>query len=655
MALSELFGTAVDDNEDLVDQWEDLCARCSHRTKFRRVQSIQCLRNPSRRRTVSDLDQEMNQGVLQAVEPPVLPTRRDLGWWPKRRTKKTITVSDHRELVVRQLADLVFELRLPVCEILEASQYSDEAAQRLSGGRRPRTIERYLRLIRKIIAWCQRALGSSWFTQEIQVVDYLIDLGHEPCAPSIPRGVLSSLDFLENIGNVEDTHRLSSRPLVCQVAKDLEVELKMASLGRIRRKAPPMLLAMVMSYEVTVVDLTNHMYVRLFAWFKLIKHWMQLRFGDTLFMPPRLARMAGGTLTAIITMTKTTGPGKKVETLEAYVTDRAWILEPVWLGTGWRLFLDMGAVDHSMRDYWMPLPTPDLESVTSQPLSYVDSAAITRKMLNELHKVDVVVHVEVVWEKAYRLDGSKIPLLERGLGGFWTEHGDRATFSGWLHELGYSSEDRKMAGRWSPETSDEYLRVARTTVTRVQAESARRIRTRLFQSDLGESETLDKLRNYMLARGFSPEDIEVQMVKLQVPHLAWREPKSGPQEPGLAAAEPVEDLEDDGFGHVNLAREGLEVNLPIPDEEEACQPEIPEGSWVVSCEKAGKHRTLHQVGRCWRKPGVHYQWYERISDLEAQKGVDKGSYTSGCRDCFKSLSRDVGVSESESSSSSSSS
>ena len=213
----------------------------------------------------------------------------------------------------------------------------------------------------------------------------------------------------------------------------------MATLGRIRKKAPPMLLAIVMSYEVTVMDLTNHLYVRLFAWFKLIKHWMQLRFGDTLFMPPRLARMAGGTLTAVITMTKTTGPGKKVETLEAYVTDQAWIWEPVWLSTGWRLFLDMGARDHSMRDYWMPLPTPDLESVTSQPLNYVDSAAITRKMLNELHKVDVVVHVEVVWEKAYRLDGSKIPLLERGLGGFWTEHGDRATFSGWLHEMGYTS------------------------------------------------------------------------------------------------------------------------------------------------------------------------------------------------------------------------
>ena len=81
--------------------------------------------------------------------------------------------------------------------------------------------------------------------------------GHEPCAQSIPRGVLSSLDFLENIGNVEDPHRLPSRPLVCRVAKDREGDLKMATLDRIRKKAP-MLLAIVMCYEINVIDLTNH-------------------------------------------------------------------------------------------------------------------------------------------------------------------------------------------------------------------------------------------------------------------------------------------------------------------------------------------------------------------------------------------------------------
>ena len=94
-------------------------------------------------------------------------------------------------------------------------------------------------------------------------MDYLIDLGHEPCAPPIPQWVLSSPDFLENIGNVDEAHRLTSMPLVCQVAKDLGVELKMAILGRIRKKAPPMRLAIVMSYGVTVMDLTNYMHVRI--------------------------------------------------------------------------------------------------------------------------------------------------------------------------------------------------------------------------------------------------------------------------------------------------------------------------------------------------------------------------------------------------------
>ena len=70
-------------------------------------------------------------------------------------------------------------------------------------------------------------------------------------------------------------------------------------------------------------------------------------------------------------------------------------------------------------------------------------------MCNEFHKVDSVVHAEVVWEEAYRLDGSKIPLLERGLVGFRTGQGDRAHFSGWLYEMDCSSENRKTAGRKS--------------------------------------------------------------------------------------------------------------------------------------------------------------------------------------------------------------
>ena len=148
-----------------------------------------------------------------------------------------------------------------------------------------------------------------------------------------------------------------------------------------------------------------------------------------------------------------------------------------------------------------------------------------------------------------------------------------------------------MACRWSTETSDEYLRDVSITVTRVQAVSARRIRKRLYQRDLGESETLDKLRIYMLARGFSLEDSEIQMVKLQVPHLAWREVKPGPEEPRFPSTEPGVPWRSEPSCPRRFG-----CCLPIPDEEDACQPELPEGSGVVSCEKAGKPRALPQSG-----------------------------------------------------------
>ena len=55
--------------------------------------------------------------------------------------------------------------------------------------------------------------------------------------------------------------------------------------------------------------------------------------------------------------------------------------------------------------------------------------------------------------------------------------------------------------------------------------------------------------------------------------------------------------------------------------------------WVVSRDRPnGRCRTLHLCGGagCWRRPGVHFAFYEAFGDAEP----DVGTYTRRCRDCF---------------------
>ena len=66
VVLVEILGNEPEDEDfELVIQLEDLCHRCTHRSKHRRINSLDSLNNPARRRTVGILDREMEQRIQQ--------------------------------------------------------------------------------------------------------------------------------------------------------------------------------------------------------------------------------------------------------------------------------------------------------------------------------------------------------------------------------------------------------------------------------------------------------------------------------------------------------------------------------------------------------------------------------------------------------------
>ena len=76
-----------------------------------------------------------------------------------------------------------------------------------------------------------------------------------------------------------------------------------------------LLVMVIIAWELMVADTELQPYVRGYAWLRLVKHWGALRLDDLWWMDPmQLQWETDGMPHAKIRRSKTTGPGKGVET-----------------------------------------------------------------------------------------------------------------------------------------------------------------------------------------------------------------------------------------------------------------------------------------------------------------------------------------------------
>jgi len=584
------------------------------------------------------------EGNWQEARPSLGERPGSLGWWPRAGPRRPETDRKaERDKWARIAGDMVLSFDMPAVRVLELSATPEELAAKLCAGRRTSTIRKRVREAQKLNRWLMLTHKLHWLTSPSQLLDYLMDRAHEPCAPSGPANILGAVDFLEGIGGVLEGRRTSRHPTVQGLAKELQIELTLGRPAVPTRKAPPLLLTMLVSLEMLVVNTSAPTYTRVYGWCKLLRHWMALRWSDTLNMPPRMAMMTEAGLEVTITSTKTTGPGKKVSLLKAYVSKEAWLWEDGWLEVGWRLFA-ASQPPHGVREFFLPLQGKGGTVFSTKEPSYLDACGMTRKIYGLLTEVvgKRMPDNSILISPALDCRGSKIPLLLPGLQCFWTEHGDRSTLLNWAARLGYPKEVRDILGRWSAKGSDEYLRTSKATILETQAAIAKKVRGCSEEDVLGESDTLEKLKEYMIDRGHHDELVTEQFRRLS----GLRVPEC---ENVLRPAD-----EDEGFVLVDEM-----VGAPVlsSEEEAVDEPDRPpgKGAWVISQVRQGKARTLHKVGECWRVPGRHYQWFTQVTEDQALEGPGGGMFEQACKQCFGDLRPGAVASSSSGSSSSDSS
>ena len=185
---------------------------------------------------------------------------------------------------------------------------------------------------------------------------------------------------------------------------------------------------------------------------RLLKVWCAFRADDHRGLLPSKVHVGERGLSAVLSRTKTSGPDKRVQTLQIWISPEAYLCEPFWLRLGWALWEAQGL----QRDYFVTLLGANFAGTMPSEPSYADLMVLPRLALTAA----LGFH-------------SPTFLSERKVACAWSGHSERATLPSWVNAVGgFSDEDIDQLGRWRTRTSRRYIRNTQGLIHRMQSSVA---------------------------------------------------------------------------------------------------------------------------------------------------------------------------------------
>ena len=177
----------------------------------------------------------------------------------------------------------------------------------------------------------------TWPRDVNEFLDYIEDRQEEPCGKTVPNSITAALAFIERKGGVPPSLKISDDPYLISQLESINLELSRADIPT--RKAPRLLLKLVMSLELKVMNEGVSLYKRFIAGLRLMKSWCVMRYDDRRGLPGnKIIRRSWG-LEANLLRTKTTGTGRRVLQRGVFLSNRATLTGAPWLGR-WLQILD---------------------------------------------------------------------------------------------------------------------------------------------------------------------------------------------------------------------------------------------------------------------------------------------------------------------------
>ena len=291
------------------------------------------------------------------------------------------------------------------------------------------------------------------------------------------------------------------------------------------RRAPRYPVVLLEAMERTVLEEDATLGLRIISRVKLVKVWGSLRFDDIQKIHPENLSMLGGQMTTTLRITKTSGPGKRVQELPVCISEHAYIWDASWLKTGFGLLKSEADLE---RDYLVPQLDKNWNSFRRKAASYNGMATYSCGL-----------------RRALRSGVTFDALLPDDLASFWTEHSERATLPTGLAMLGISKPDRDLVGRWKPDASDSYVRSYNGLVAKLQNRFANATRLEHRSKTLDEIDVVASAQAWMKARKpeISPDDRDSIVERLEEALKEFVEPGDAwVDEDGIDDETPLSDL-----------------------------------------------------------------------------------------------------------------
>eukprot|EP00435_Cladocopium_sp_Y103_P074536 s47_g49.t1 len=468
----------------------------------------------------------------------------DLLWTPlsvkqRSRLEQTEAKREHenalRDRWSKELYKELLKIQAPILHGMGICVNQSRVHVAIAGKTRTSTLKRYIKAWRDWQTWKANICGQDAFVHPGMFCEYLFNRFDEPCGASVPNFICKAVAWFEKTAGLEASDTVATSRAVIQI-RDYLTEKLSADSPPVRR-APRYPSVAVEALETLVVDPEETVGMRVMAWVKLLKIWGSLRYDDMQKIKPAELHLTGGRLTTMLRVTKTSGPGKRVQELPVCISESAFVWNSEWLQQGFHLLKTYADFE---RDYLLPKLTEDWGGFTRRFATYQDVTSYSCRLRKRLVSY-------------YDLD----PLFPEDFASFWTEHSERATLPTALAMLGVQGTQKDLVGRWKPEASDTYVRSYNGLVSQMQAKYSRALRKHNRYTLLDEIDIVESADAWLRDRRSEiSEEERSELVNTLMSALD----SFASQEPMVAEAVPeppmeeidMEDLQDKGEDRVDM-------------------------------------------------------------------------------------------------------
>lgn len=485
---------------------------------------------------------------------------------------------------------------------VEGASNLDDRVAIICGKSRAGTLRLRVRAWEEFIRWLRTAKLRSWPDEDADVVDYARWLVEVGAPKSRLSHFVATFHWILPRSGFEASRDMKDAEMIKQTFGWAEVQLDDAKVSV--RKAPRLLVGVLVAMEVYVVNEEHPKALRVASWMRLIKVYGALRWDDFKRIRPEDLVLRDSGLVGRLSRTKTTGVGKKVRELPLFIPRDASISGNEWLKEGFNLFVSDG---DRKRDFMILRPREDLDGFGNRMATDSDVGMLCGALMTDLRKpvkVKAAAEGMTVWMDT--ADHLMQPIVARG----WTNHSERATLSSMLAAVGVDKARRDVLGRWSPSGSDDYVRTYKAIVKDLINRFCRTVSSgRAFEAFDEEDAVADVGRRIAsLAVGDEAQVEEAtREFELNVKEIALgcaaQAPEEAPTE--VASLSPASDLPGDAG-------------------------EADEAMYIVVYTRGRAEARLHRMDGCWRARKMDFKRYELI-DIDPPP---KEAYNAVCKVCW---------------------